>query len=217
MFSPMRRLKSLDAYALWAENYPPFPHNRFMEIEQAAMLRLMPNLASCHVLDVACGSGRYGLIAERNRAALTIGTDNSIPMLQTGRRAGVNTPLIQSTMTALPFTAAAFDVVICALATGHLPAEKMQRSVSEMARLIKPSGSILISDFHSAIYARGGKRTFTTVDGKQHQVEHYPHTLADYKAAAASVGLQVSETIEPQAEVQGMNISVILAMRFQKL
>src|SRR5690349_4792064 len=79
-----RRLKSLDAYALWADQYPPFAHNRLMEIEQAAMLGLMPELSHCHVLDLACGSGRYGLIAENHGAKFVSGVDNSVPMLRTG-------------------------------------------------------------------------------------------------------------------------------------
>src|SRR5258707_10447274 len=75
-------LKSLEAYALWAESYPPYAHNRLMQIEQAAMLRLLPPLAGRSVLDLACGTGRYARIALECGAARVVGVDNSAAMLR---------------------------------------------------------------------------------------------------------------------------------------
>ncbi|MFN8447416.1 MAG: hypothetical protein U0521_02160 [Anaerolineae bacterium] len=46
--------EQLDAYALWAANYPPEVHNPLMEAEQTAMLDPMPSLAGQVVLDLAC-------------------------------------------------------------------------------------------------------------------------------------------------------------------
>src|SRR5258708_38485681 len=77
-------LDSTAAYALWAASYPPHAHNQIMTLEQAAMLRLMPTLAGRTVLDLACGTGRYSLIAREAGAAPVIGTDNTTPMLQAG-------------------------------------------------------------------------------------------------------------------------------------
>src|SRR5437764_64541 len=81
---PLRTLRSLEAYALWAPCYPPYAHNGLMEIEQAAMLRLMPTLTDRVVLDLACGTGRYGRIATQAGAAQVVGVDNSVPMLEAG-------------------------------------------------------------------------------------------------------------------------------------
>src|SRR5258708_7613117 len=125
-------LESTAAYALWAVSYPPHAHNQIMLLEQAAMLRLMPILAGRAVLDLACGTGRYSLIAREAGAAMVIGTDNSAPMLQTGVAVTRDLNFAQAAMVALPFAAASFDVILCGLATGHLPLPAMQAALAEM-------------------------------------------------------------------------------------
>src|SRR5258707_2538072 len=102
-YRPQHTLASTDAYALWAASYPPHAHNQIMTLEQAAMLRLMPILAGRVVLDLACGTGRYSLIAREAGAAMVIGTDNSAPMLQTGVAVTPNLNFAQSAMLVLPF------------------------------------------------------------------------------------------------------------------
>src|SRR3990172_7056136 len=74
-------LSSLDAYARWAATYPPHAHNALMRTEQAAMCSMLPDLRGRSVLDLACGTGRYGLLAQECGAASVIGLDNSLPML----------------------------------------------------------------------------------------------------------------------------------------
>src|SRR5689334_9222732 len=78
---PLHVLNSLDAYDLWAANYPPQAHNVLMEAEQKAMLDLLPDLAGQIVLDLACGTGRYGMIAQERGAKQIIAIDNSPAML----------------------------------------------------------------------------------------------------------------------------------------
>jgi len=53
--------------------------------------------------------------------------------------------IVQASMDALPFAEASFDVLICALATGHLPPEAMRRAMAEMARVLRHGGDALIS------------------------------------------------------------------------
>ena len=60
----LKTLSSLDAYAQWASTYPPHAHNVLMEAEQAAMTSLFPPMSGKIVLDLACGTGRYGLLAQ---------------------------------------------------------------------------------------------------------------------------------------------------------
>jgi SAM-dependent methyltransferase len=77
-------LPSVQAYRLWAAAYPPHAHNPLMQLEQDAMLQLMPDMRGKWVLDLACGTGRYGLIALEQGAAGVVGVDNSPDMLQPG-------------------------------------------------------------------------------------------------------------------------------------
>ncbi|HYO88186.1 MAG TPA: class I SAM-dependent methyltransferase, partial [Candidatus Limnocylindrales bacterium] len=110
-------LTSLDAYARWASAYPPQAHNALMRAEEGAVTPLLPSLADRTVLDLACGTGRWGLIAQAAGAARVIALDNSIAMLDycaLPERAA-------AALNALPLPAASIDVVICGLALGHVP------------------------------------------------------------------------------------------------
>ncbi|HLY27807.1 MAG TPA: class I SAM-dependent methyltransferase [Aggregatilineales bacterium] len=125
--------------------------------------------------------------------------------------------VLQASMDILPFPSATFDVVICALATGHLPPAVLRRAIMEMARVLSPGGEVLISDFHPALYALGGRRTLIAPDGQIYAVEHYPHTLDDYRDAVAAAGLRIVALAEPQAEFQRRQVEAVLVLKCQKL
>ena len=208
-----KTLRSVDAYALWSESYPPHAHNPLMEIEQAGMLRLLPNVTGRSVLDLACGTGRYGLLAQQAGAKRVVGADNSSAML----RRGVLRPAISASMDSLPFVSAGFDMVICGMALGHLPPEAMQRAIREIGRVLRPGGSALFSDFHPYVYLRGGRRTFLAPDGVKYAVEHYPHLIADYFAAIVEAGMSVTAIAEPTRLLDGVEVPAVLIMRCERI
>ncbi|MCB9452640.1 MAG: methyltransferase domain-containing protein [Anaerolineaceae bacterium] len=212
-------LSSLDAYQRWAAAYPPHAHNALMQAEEAAMRALFPPMAGKVVLDLACGTGRYGLLAGAAGAQTVIGLDNSAAMLHQNAL-----PLLAlATSEAIPLAGESVDVVLCGLALGHLP--HLLPSIAEISRVLKPGGYALISDFHPFIFLNGQRRTFTAPDGKTYAVEHYAHLYADFHAAGRDAGLQVEEVLEPRlgqdAEVRfaGERLPgtpVIIAYRLRK-
>ena len=72
------------AYELWADSYPPEPHNPLMEVEQSIVSRILAHTSASRALDVGTGSGRYVPILA-TRAASVVGVDASLPMLARGR------------------------------------------------------------------------------------------------------------------------------------
>ncbi len=189
---PIQTLSSLDAYARWVATYPPHAHNALMEAEESAMKSLLPDLAGRVVLDLACGTGRYGLLAYQRGAKIVIGLDNSAAML----RANPLKQIALSTSEALPLARESVDVVLCGLALGHLP--RLAPTMHEISRVLKSGGTALISDFHPFIFLTGQRRTFTASDGKTYAVEHYPYLYADYQRAVHESGLHVRQVIEPR-------------------
>jgi malonyl-CoA O-methyltransferase len=187
-------LNSLDAYARWASSYPPQAHNALMRTEEAAMRSLLPDLRGKTVLDLACGTGRYGLLAQESGAGLVIGTDNSPAML----KASPLKRLALSSVEAIPLADHSVDVIICGLALGHLP--QLAPTLYEIGRVLKPEGIALISDIHPMIALSGAQRTFTAGDGKTYAVEHYPHLYSDYHRAAREAGLHITDMIERPVE-----------------
>ena len=189
---PLQTLSSLDAYARWAATYPPRAHNALMQAEESAMLSLMPDLAGRVVLDLACGTGRYGLMAQQRGAKAVIGLDNSAAML----RANSLKHRALSTSEAIPLAGESVDVILCGLALGHLP--QLESTMMEISRILKSGGCALISDFHPFIFLNGQRRTFTAPDGKTYAVEHYAHLYTDYHRAAGQAGLHIEQVVEPR-------------------
>ncbi len=202
----LRTLPSLAAYDLWAASYPPQAHNVLMQVEQQAMVNLMPSLAWQVVLDLACGTGRYGLLAQEQGARRVIGVDNSPAMLA----ANALRQRALATSEAIPLANESVDVVLCGLALGHLP--RLQRSLDEIARVLKPDGVALISDVHPFIALRGEQRSFRAPGGRAYAVEHYPHLYADYQRAGAQAGLLIDAVHEPMLN----RAPVVIVYRFYK-
>lgn len=185
-------LSSLDAYDRWAKNYPPHAHNALMQAEEAAMRSLFPELRGRVVLDLACGTGRYGRLALEAGATRAFGFDNSSAML----RANQLNDRALSSSEAIPLPTACVDVILCGLALGHLL--NLELSLAEMGRVLKTGGCGLVSDFHPFIFLNGQRRTFTGSDGKTYAVEHYVHLYSDYHEAGRKAGLMIEAVVEPR-------------------
>lgn len=187
--APPSRLSSLEAYAKWAAAYPPQAHNALMQAEQNGMLDLLPDVRGRRVLDLAAGSGRYGLLLEQ-RGAQVIGADNSMAMLRvnpTQRR-------VLARMQMIPLAGESVIGVVCGLAVGHTP--DLQAVIAEIGRVLAPDGWALISDFHPFHALNGSQRTFSSGD-QVYAVEHYAHLYADMFAAVRKAGLIIDAVREP--------------------
>lgn len=185
-------LPSEVAYAWWAKTYPPSAHNPFMQEEQAAMLELLPEtLHDDVVLDLACGTGRWGNIAASRGAAQVISIDESLPMLIEGQP----TWAVGGGLTEIPLASGTVDTIICGLAVGHVVREHLWAALSEMKRVLRPNGIALISDLHPVRAWMGAQRTFRHGE-KRYAVEHYIHGYADYHAATGRLGLNIEAVRE---------------------
>jgi malonyl-CoA O-methyltransferase len=208
----IRTLSSLDAYTRWASTYPPRAHNVLMQTEETAIRGLLPDLAGMDVLDLACGTGRYAIIARECGAKKVFGIDNSMAMLQ----ANPESRTVLGTIDLLPLPDEVFDVVICGLALGHL--SSLESALNEIKRVLKPGGAALVSDFHPFVFLNGGQRTFTAPDGQTYAVEHHVHLYADYHRAARQAGLEIEDVVESSIPLPSTGVStpVVIAFRFRR-
>jgi malonyl-CoA O-methyltransferase len=188
-------LHPLDAYALWASTYLPEAHNPPMELEQRAMLDLLPDATGRRVLDLACGSGRYLSILGERGATTVLGMDNSLPML---RHASARS-LACADLLALPIADATLDLIVCGLALGHV--RDLSRAIGEIGRVLKPGGVVLYSDLHPFGRWAGWRRTFHA-QGREHAIEHHSHLYADHHAACQAAGLQIDAVREPRIDFE---------------
>ena len=191
-FKRLRRtptLASREAYARWAENYPPEAHNPFMALEQDTMRAMLPPLQGKRVLDLACGTGRWGKIATDAGTAMVFSTDDSLPMLLAGRPSLA----CAGTMTALPYRDSCADVILCGLAIGHT--RNLAATLREIKRVLVPGGMALLSDLHPVQAWLGARRTFQS-GGQTLAVEHHIHSYEHYHLAAKEIGLTIDHIRE---------------------
>lgn len=193
-----------DAYALWAADYPAHAHNAFMQAEERAMLSLLPaDLQGGNVLDAGCGSGRYLLHAKQRGAGRVLGIDFSPEMLKRARKeiwTGVDAGkgwLIQAGIDAIPLRDGWADLTLCALTIGHL--ESLESPLSELCRVTRPGGTLLISDFHPEASQLGWKRTFKA-GGQSYAIRHTPHFYCDWQRVCQTLPLQIVRILEPSLE-----------------
>jgi malonyl-CoA O-methyltransferase len=181
-----------DRYAAWAPIYPAHAHNALMEVEQAAMLDLLPSPNGLIALDAGCGTGRYARLLVEGGAARVIGIDCSPAML--GRTSARDAARIRGDLVALPLAAASVDLVVSGLAI--LDIANLEHVVSEWARVVKPGGKVVYSTLHPTGARLGWSRTFATARAT-HVLPAYWHTVPEQYQACRAAGLSIEAMLEP--------------------
>ena len=152
------RLPALEAHALWAETYDLNP-NPLLALEERIVRPILPNMQGMTVLDVACGTGRWlaKLLDYRPRAAM--GLDLSPAMLQQARcKPLLQERLIQADCMKIPVGSAAVDFAISSFAVSYV--SHLHHFASELSRVMRNGGYLLLTDFHPSAHLRGWKRSF---------------------------------------------------------
>jgi len=103
------------------------------------------------VLDVGCGTGYFArLLADAVGAdGLVVGVDASPEMVgYASRRARLirNCQFELGTAESLSFPGAHFDIVVSSLFMHHLPADLQGAALSEMWRVLRPGGALLVAE-----------------------------------------------------------------------
>lgn len=189
---PAQTLPPREAYRLWAPVYEAETAISF--VDDRLVAALTPPLAGKRLLDAGCGTGRR--LRQVADAELVAGADLTWEMLASGRAAeGVQPWLAAADVRALPFAASAFDVVWCRLVVGHLPS--LGAVYAELARVCRPGGTVIVTDFHPEAARAGHTRSFRDAGGRLHHVEHHVHLPRHHLHEAKTAGL------EPQCRRDG--------------
>jgi ubiquinone/menaquinone biosynthesis C-methylase UbiE len=104
-------------------------------------------------LDVGCGTGTLALAAARRIGASghVVGIDPSVQQIARARtKAARRHAPIEfqiAVIEQLPFSDQTFDLVFSTLMMHHLPAPLKRQGLAEIARVLKPSGRLVIGDF----------------------------------------------------------------------
>ena len=188
-------LSALDGYARWSETYDA-QANPLIVVEEPIVLDLIGDVAGKDVLDAACGTGRYAIQLAR-AGARVCGIDASEDMLARAKaksdECGLKIDLQAGDLTRLPSADAAFDLAVCALALCHVP--DLGEPVSELARVLRPGGRLIISDFHPYALVVGWRTRFDDPAASCF-IENHTHLIADHLNALRENGLELTDLRE---------------------
>jgi len=120
------------------------------------------------VLDIGCGPGYFArMLAEAvGPEGSVVGIDAAPEMIDYASRKArrlSNCRFQVGTAESLAFSDAAFDVVVSSLMMHHIPEEVRHQAAGEMRRVLRPGGTLLLSDF--TIPERGGWRLVASITG----------------------------------------------------
>ncbi len=184
-----------EGYAEWSRQYDGEP-NPLVALEEPVMLEMIGEAAGLDVLDAACGTGRYALLLAEAGACVS-GVDVSEQMLAHARRKaaerGLDLDLRLGQLDNLPFGNESFDLVLCALALCHVP--DLGPVAREFARVLRPGGRLLISDFHPFCLLIGWRTCFDRPEAR-YWIENHLHLTERYVAALLANGFALTDLRE---------------------
>ena len=182
-------------YAAWSEQYDA-EANPLIHVEEPVTLEVIGDVSGKDVLDAACGTGRYAILLSHVAGSIC-GVDASPEMLAIARAKcqalGLEADLREGKLAQLPLPEASFDVAVCALALCHVA--DLGGAIGELARVLRPGGKLVISDFHPYALLLGWRTCFLR-DDTTYQIENHVHFPSDIIGALDANAMVLSEMRE---------------------
>jgi ubiquinone/menaquinone biosynthesis C-methylase UbiE len=115
------------------------------ESEIRPMIDLVGQCQNQTILDVGCGTGRYLELLNPNNKKF--GIDQSNEMLEIARHKIPDAHFQNASAESLPFDSNSFDLVYSVRVLQHI--RNQEKAINEMARVCKPSGTLIIVNYNS--------------------------------------------------------------------
>ncbi len=216
VFQRFRRLfrhhtPARQAYDQWAPGYDDQPGNLMLALDQLVFSNVLrqTDLYNKNVVDIGCGTGRHWPLLLAQKPASLSGYDVSEGMLARLRLKYPAATLSRIQKDVLTAEAdQSCDVLVSTLTIAHIP--DARKAFREWARILRPGGDILLTDYHPDALAKGASRSFET-GGKKITIRNHVHSLEDIQQWAARAGLSIvaqlekniDETARPYYAAQG--------------
>jgi cytosine/adenosine deaminase-related metal-dependent hydrolase/ubiquinone/menaquinone biosynthesis C-methylase UbiE len=185
-----------EAYGRVAQTYDAEP-NPMLPLEQRFLSSVLPEAVNLDVIDLGCGAGRWlAALAPQNPRSL-IGVDASPEMLAQARRKAQHiVELVLADCNCLPLSPASADLVICSFLTGYIA--DLSKFAEQIFRLLRPGGSVFVSDLHPVTISKLGWRRGFHANGSFVDVATITRSISDVIAAFEGYGFQTGALIEPE-------------------
>lgn len=187
-------LNAEQAYARWASFYDQAP-NPLTALEERLLAPILRTFSNRDVVDLGCGTGRWLQRLEAIAPRSLTGVDSSPAMLaQAGKKCLPSTSLIEANCTSTPLAARSADCVLASFLLSYV--QDIDRFAAEAARILRPGGTLIVSDLHPNTPSYGWRRTFRAA-GDLFEIATFPYTLPGLIAAMNAAGLAAELIHEP--------------------
>jgi len=194
-------------------------YDRLIEPIQAGVrsvaLEFVPPQPRWHVLDVGCGTGT-GMVRYVEAGCTVNGVDVSAAMLEkAAARLGDRAELRLTDGHTLPFDRGRFDLVSTSMVLHEVPAAARTAFVTEMARVAKPGGKVVLIDFRFESLRGWKGPTFRALSSVIERFSgHYPE-YRSFKEAGGVPGVVgvAGFGIERAKIVAGGNLAIYVLER----
>jgi ubiquinone/menaquinone biosynthesis C-methylase UbiE len=163
--------------------------------------RFAKRLGSGRVCDLGCGPGQIARYL-RDRGVDVFGLDLSAGMLAQARRLNPEIEFVQGSMLALALGSETLDGITAFYSIIHIPRQQVVSALSEMRRVLKPGGCLLIT-FHLGTEDTHHDELF----GRPVKLDVAYFTTMEMSGYLLAAGFRVEESLErdpyaPEIEYQ---------------
>jgi len=183
-------------YDLWSDSYDT-DENSLIYLEEKEVLKLIGNVKNKRILDVGCGTGRISLKLLK-KGAKVFGIDISNKMLQKARdktkkyRGRCEFRIVS--LYKIPYKKQEFDLVLFNLVLSHI--KKLDKAISEISRVLKRNGVLIISDLHPCAMLQGARTGFFYAK-RSYIIKNYLYLLEDLFKIFRKSKLEIIDIKEP--------------------
>ena len=157
---------------------------------------LIPASSGSRILDVATGTGKQAFAFGR-KGYEVVGIDLSEAMLQIAKKQNryVYVGFARGDATRLPFTANSFEVSCVSFALHDMPLSIREKTLTEMVRITKPGGMIVIVDYALPVSKIGSFLIYHLV--RLYEGEYYTTFIkSDLRALLRAAGIEVRNELQ---------------------
>jgi ubiquinone/menaquinone biosynthesis C-methylase UbiE len=182
-------LDASQAYARWAPSYDRTP-NPLLALEERLLRPVLGTLVTGgNVVEHGCGTGRWLRVLEGMGPRSLTGVDSSHEMLaEADKNCSPSTILIEADCTSSSLPNKSADCVLASFVLSYI--RDLKGFGAECARILRPRGTLIISDLHPNTPLYGWRRTFR-VEEELFEVATFPYTLSELVTVMGVSGLKL--------------------------